>query len=138
MKFCTLYAPGGSARRLSIRSLIIKKLIVLLLISTGFQVNATAYGQTFFISKNNAPLNSIFKEIEKQGYLFWYEEALLKDSKNVTIHVNGASISEVLALCFKDQPLTYTLADKVIVLQQKLAKVAGSPLADIRGKITDD
>lgn len=113
------------------------KLIVLLLISTGLQVNATAYGQTFTISKNNARLRAIFEEIEKQGYLFWYEEALLKESKNVSIHVIGASLSQVLDICFKDQPITYALADKVIVLKLKVAKVKEVALADIRGKVTD-
>ena len=114
------------------------KLIVLLLITTCLHVNAAVYGQGFTISKNNARLSTIFKEIEKQGYLFWYEEALLKNSKNVTIHVNNANLSQVLALCFKDQPLTYALADNVIVVKRKAPQTQEVVPIDIRGKVTDE
>lgn len=114
------------------------KLIVLLLIMTCLQVNASVYGQAITLSKSNARLSTIFREIEKQGYNFWYEDALLKEAKNVTIHVTGAKIEQVLDLCFKDQPLTYAIVDKVIVVKKKTFRTVDVARADIRGKVTDE
>lgn len=114
------------------------KLIVLLLIMTCLQVNASVYGQAITLSKSNARLSTIFREIEKQGYNFWYEDALLKEAKNVTIHVTGAKIEQVLDLCFKDQPLTYAIVDKVIVVKKKTFRTVDVVRADIRGKVTDE
>lgn len=114
------------------------KLIVLLLIMTCLQVNASVYGQAITLSKSNARLSTIFREIEKQGYNFWYEDALLKEAKNVTIHVTGVKIEQVLDLCFKDQPLTYAIVDKVIVVKKKTFRTVDVVRADIRGKVTDE
>ncbi|HEY0768705.1 MAG TPA: TonB-dependent receptor plug domain-containing protein, partial [Sphingobacteriaceae bacterium] len=114
------------------------KLIVLLLIMTCLQVNASVYGQAITLSKSNARLSTIFREIEKQGYNFWYEDALLKEAKNVTIHVTGAKIEQVLDLCFKDQPLTYAIVDKVIVVKKKTFGTVDVVRTDIRGKVTDE
>lgn len=114
------------------------KLIILLLISTCLQVNATVSAQSITLSKSNASLKTVFREIEKQGYLFWYEEAFLGDAKNISIHVKAAHIEKVLALCFAGQPLTYALVDNVVVVKRKSEKAAEVLQVDIRGRVTDE
>jgi TonB-linked SusC/RagA family outer membrane protein len=138
MKICTLNLSSHILRRPIIKSLMIMKLIMLLMITTCIQVNATVYGQAITLSKSNVRLSAVFKEIEKQGYLFWYEDALLKESKNVSISVKAAPIEKVLAICFADQPLSYAVVDNIIVVKRKNEKMPELMQVEIRGKVTDE
>ena len=48
-----------------------------------------------------------------------FSSNLLKNAKRVNIDVTDATVEDVLALCFKDQPFTYIIHDKVIVVKEK-------------------
>ena len=85
-----------------------------------FMFSAGAFAQQITINKKNAGLPAIFKEIRQQGgYDFIYTSSLIKAAKPVTINVSKASISEVLEICFADQPLTYSLSNKIITVRKK-------------------
>src|SRR5262249_4477116 len=59
-------------------------------------------------------------EIENQSdYQFFYKEKLLRQSGTVSINVSGASVEDVLNICLKNQQLSYTIVDKIIVLKVK-------------------
>ncbi|HWK06354.1 MAG TPA: TonB-dependent receptor [Puia sp.] len=98
------------------------KLTTILLLAACLQVTAKeGYSQKITLARNNVSLKAIFKEIEKQSdYQFFYKEKLLKQTKNVNIRVANASIEEVLAICLSDQPLTYSLVDRIIVIKKQL------------------
>ncbi|MEO5592418.1 MAG: TonB-dependent receptor [Chitinophagaceae bacterium] len=95
------------------------KLSAFLLLALCMQVSANGYSQ-ISISGRNIPLEQVFKEIEHQsGYVFFYDYAWLKQAKIVTIKAKNESLTNVLDVCFKDQPLTYSLVGKTIVIKQK-------------------
>ena len=49
------------------------------------QVSFAGDGQKISLSLKDAPLERAFNEIKKQsGYIFWYENDLLKDAARVT------------------------------------------------------
>lgn len=78
------------------------------------------FSQGITISRKDAPLTAVMKEIEKQTDLkFFYKQQLLKNAKNVTIDVKNASLESALAICFSNQPVEYRIVNKLIVLSAK-------------------
>jgi TonB-linked SusC/RagA family outer membrane protein len=61
----------------------------------------------------------------------------------VTLDVTDAPLQEVLEQCFKDQPLTFTVQDKAIIVRQRPTQSAPpslpipQPPGDIHGHVTD-
>ena len=77
----------------------------------------------------------VFLEIQKQtGYGFAYKTEILKKGKAVDIDVKQASLEDVLAICLKDQPLSYTIVDRVIVISKKEENIVGIKEMKITGK----
>lgn len=78
------------------------------------------FSQGITISRKDAPLTAVMKEIEKQTDLkFFYKQQLLKNAKNVTIDVKNVSLESALAICFSNQPVEYRIVNNLIVLSAK-------------------
>src|ERR1700738_3010640 len=142
-----LLSKAPSFRRKGlVKTLLIMKLTTIFLLATCLQVFAKWYSQKITLSKNNVSLKAIFKEIKRQSdYQFFYKEKLLRQTKTVNISVTNASIEEVLAICLSDQPLTYSLVDKIVVIKKqppvinKTEKTTLPPvLIEIRGVVVSD
>lgn len=120
----------------------VMRLIILLLTVTCLQVSATGYGQQITIKKRNASLEKIFQDIYSQtGYQFVYTYDLIQDANKVSIDAKDASLKEVLTACFQNQPFTYLLMDKAIIVKRKSKpdesqKLALNPIV-VKGKVTD-
>jgi hypothetical protein len=96
------------------------KLISVFLIFVSLQATAQENTKKITLSEKDVPLEKIFRSIWKQtGQQFIYTDELLKETKKVTIRVKDASLSAVLDICFRNQPLTYTIQDNAIVVKQK-------------------
>lgn len=94
------------------------------------QIGIIGYSQTVTMTVKNESLEKVFMEIQKQtGYGFAYKTEILKKGKAVDIDVKQASLENVLAICFKDQPLSYTIVDRVIVISKK-EENTGSKIID--------
>ena len=136
------FLPGKF--RINSQILKIMRLTAFLLMAACLQVSAGGYAQ-ISISEKNAPLEKLFKTIEQQsGYVFFYDYAWLKQAKTVSIKAKNSSLSEVLNICFKDQPLTYSIVGKTVVVKQKDEIKDGIPaeeilpvLMEVTGTITD-
>ncbi|WP_169927077.1 TonB-dependent receptor [Mucilaginibacter auburnensis] len=103
------------------------KIITLLMFLGFLEVHASTSAQNLTINQHNTSLEKVFTEIKKQtGYLFLYNQQWIKLSKNVDINVKNAPLTEVLDICFTNQPLTYSIVDKTIVLQIKKKAFADS------------
>ena len=133
---------GGKFHALH-KILLIMKLVIIILTAAILQVSASTYAQKITLKRTNAPLETVIKEIRKQsGYYFIYTLDQLKEAKPVTINVANKDLDDVLAICFKDQPFTYTLKDQTVVVKEKEPSFLGNVKAvlstiDVRGKIVD-
>ncbi|WP_291909936.1 TonB-dependent receptor [Chitinophaga sp. CB10] len=119
------------------------KLTVALLIILSMQVTAFGYAQTLSLHSRNASLAEIFKSITKQtGYSFMYRNELLNRAQRVTISVDNVGLKTALDICFQGQPLTYSIVDKVIVVDARREKPVtnAAPVqnGDLRGQIVND
>ena len=85
-------------------------------------ITASAHGYSqITLTETNTPIQKVFKKIELQsGYEFLYTTKMIQYSNTVDVSVKDASIKEVLSICFKDQPFTYSIVEQTIVVKQKL------------------
>jgi TonB-dependent SusC/RagA subfamily outer membrane receptor len=124
----------------------VMKLIIILLTTACLQISAKGLSQSISISGKDLLLENIFKEIKKQsGYVVFYNYELVKDAKPVTITVKNASVQEVMNLSLKDQPLSYSIENKTIVITRKKPssglnnnEVTSLPPIDVKGRIVNE
>lgn len=122
------------------------KLTAILLLGVCLQASAIGNAQSVSLSEKNTDLKKVFKQIEKQtGYYFIYRDELLKNAGKVSIDVKNMPVKEVLEKCLENQPLTFSIVDKLIVIKQKLSvnnpekekPIEEITLILIKGTITD-
>lgn len=102
------------------KTLLVMKLTAVLLLAALLQVSAKGKAQSISISQKNTSLEKVFKEIHrKTGYQFFYQDELLRQAKKFDIDVKDASIEQVLEVCFKDQPLNFSITEKAITIMSK-------------------
>lgn len=115
-KKCPLSRQNWRAMRLSL----------VLILASVLQVQAYySWAQdNVSLSFKNAPIQEVFMAIHKQtGYNFAYNESVISKAKPVSISVINVSLKEALDICFQNQPITYEVEDKVIILRKKLQPV---------------
>jgi len=123
----------------------VMKITLAILLIACLHVAANGYSQAITLTVKNAPLEKVFTEIKNQtGLNFFYSSDVdLQKANPVTLNVNNIPVNEVLDLCFKNQPFTYSILDKVVVIKQKSTK-SFSPdnivvsLIDIKGKVVNE
>ncbi|MGN6493461.1 MAG: carboxypeptidase-like regulatory domain-containing protein, partial [Agriterribacter sp.] len=116
----------------------------ILLLSVSLTVSAGSYSQ-ITLHEKNASLSKVFRQIQKQtGYEFLYSYELLQQAGKVSITVTNASLQQVLDLCLKNKPLSYSIIDRTIVLKPKIIEpvmgqtVQQLPPVTVKGRVTDE
>jgi len=119
------------------------KTIVIITIFTMLQARASTMAQTVTLKEKNAPLRKVFIDIGKQtGLDFLATSKILAISKPVTLDVKNEPVTKVLDEIFADQPLVYTMQEKIIIVteKQREAKLDNSlskQVFDVSGFIKD-
>ncbi|PJJ75927.1 TonB-linked SusC/RagA family outer membrane protein [Thermoflavifilum aggregans] len=94
------------------------KFLTLMLMVASIQVTAAGYAQRITIIGEHLTLEKVFKEIRRQtGYNFIYTSKTIKQAYPVNIHLENATIQEVLDSCFANQPLSYTIENNIIIIK---------------------
>ena len=131
-------------------ALLIMKLTTVLLMAGLLQVQAAGYSQTITLAGKDMPLKEVFAVIKRQtGYVAFYNRNTLEAAKPVSCTVQNMPLQEFLQQTFKDQPFTFEIADRTILVSPKpVAPIAAdtskpqnsTPLAGImplRGRVVD-
>ena len=120
--------------RLTKQLKITMKLTAIILLATSLQIHASGYAQNVSLSEKNAPLEKIFQEIKKQtGYSFLYSSEVLNRARTIDIVVRNAPLNEVLKICFNNQPLTWELEGKVIIVKPVPEQTITGTVKDSKG-----
>ena len=91
-----------------------------LMLAVLLLVSVCGWTQTINLSGKNMPLKKVFASIKKQtGTLFFYDLALIKEAKPVTVKLKDASLETALNEIFKGQPLTWALEDKTVTISKR-------------------
>ncbi|HXB92073.1 MAG TPA: SusC/RagA family TonB-linked outer membrane protein [Puia sp.] len=102
------------------QTLLIMNLTAILLTAICLQVSARGVSQTITLSVKNAPIEKVFKSIEDQsGYVFFFNYAWLRHARKVSVETHNASLLEALDLCFREQPFTYEIVSRTIVVKPR-------------------
>jgi len=108
------------------------------------QVSAAGLAQKISLSKSNATLQSVFREIKAQsGFNFIYTDDILQKSKRVNISAKNEEIESVLKKLFDGQPLDYQIDSKTVIVKEKEISFIDRILArfqaiDVRGRVVDE
>ncbi len=107
-------------------------------------VTAATFGQKVSLKEKQTPLSKVFIKISKQtGYDFWFNSDILKATTPVSIDIKNVELSEALKMIFRNQPLTYSIEDKVVTVKPK-EEVQTSVITNIidvievKGKVVDE
>jgi TonB-dependent SusC/RagA subfamily outer membrane receptor len=146
MTFIILCKAVRKRRPAKSKTLLVMKLTATLLLLGCLHVTAAGIAQKVSITQENVPLKKVFAQIKKQtGYVFFYNSRTLENAKPVTVTARNMEMQEVLDQCFKDQPLTYRIVNKTIVVSLKPQVVTPAMALDtvpraliIMGNIMDD
>jgi len=126
----------------------VMRLTLLFMLAGLLQVQAKGYGQQLTLDVKEESLIKVFAIIKQQtGYVLFGATDLLARARPVTIKVRNETLENVLKLCFKDQPIDYSIDGKTISLFEKkkepgiISSLANLPSAagiDVRGKVTNE
>lgn len=118
-----------------------------LLLVGCLQVSAAGFAQRVTISESNVRLERIFQEIKNQtGLTFFYNAKVMKAAKPVTVSARNEDVERVLERVFKNQPLTYNIVNRTVVVSRSAPTVSKWPAAtvmtvvdiiEINGKVVD-
>jgi len=120
------------------------KFTTILLVTAFLQFAQASKAQRINLSQKNASLEEVFKEIRKQsGYDFFYDLEDIKRAKRVDLSVHNETLEEVLKRCFENQPFTFTLKDKTVIIKENQSNASpyvGNSFQkiDLKGKVTDE
>jgi len=119
------------------------KLIALFLLILDLQTSAKPLQQEITLSLSNASLESVFKGIQQQThYRFVYTKQQMSVAQKISIEVNKASLEKVLEICMRDQPLTYVLEERVVIIRFKPASPETLPptyaVLTVSGRVSNE
>ncbi|ULT26924.1 STN domain-containing protein [Sphingobacterium sp. E70] len=127
---------------------LIMRLTTIIILVTFMQVSASTFAQKVTLEYSNMSLKRIFKDLKSQtGYNFLYTERQMSAAKPVNIKVKDRMLSDVLVQLFADQPLSYQMNSKTIVIRDKPRSTSISPSvqhatvpvqAMIKGRVTNE
>jgi TonB-dependent starch-binding outer membrane protein SusC len=123
------------------------RLTGILLLTAALHVSASTKSQTITFSGQNVPLQKVFEVVKAQtGYVFFYNESLLSDSKPVSLNAQSEPLEDFLKEVFRDQQLKFVIENKTIIIGRKTTPQTPSsqanfsesmPPIEIHGHITD-
>lgn len=96
------------------------KMLTVFLFAGFLTAHASGLSQTVSLSGSNLSLTEVFTSIKKQtGYVVFYNERLLLNTKRVSVDLHDAELSDLLDVVLMDQPLVYVIKEKNIILSRK-------------------
>ena len=120
------------------------KLASILIVALTLQVSAAVSSQTVTFSGKNVAVKKVLSVIKDQtDYVFFYDVALLKNVKPISINVVNSPIEGVLEKVFVNQPITWLIEGKTISFVPKVEKVkeltvSASIQNQVKGKVVDE
>lgn len=131
MKFNSIHVPLPKGVMVHRQILLVMKISVIWLLAACLQVSAHVKAQSFSYAKQNASLEDLFKAIRKQaGYEFLYNTMMVKAAREQNLRFDNTPVNEALDQAFRDQPLTYTIIGKTIVVKKK--EEAPTPVQEVK------
>ncbi|MDF2187792.1 SusC/RagA family TonB-linked outer membrane protein [Paraflavitalea sp. CAU 1676] len=112
------------------------KLTIILTVGFCFSAAAGGFSQSITLSEKDAKLESVIRKVTKQcGYYFIYRNEWMAGAKKVDVEVVNASLKQVLDICFKGQPLSYSIVGNMVVIAKDPTPANDATLPDVPKQI---
>lgn len=103
-----------------IKTLLIMKIVILLLITGVMGVQASVRSQSVTFSGQDVSLRKVLDVVKKQtGYTVFYNKDMLRNLKPLSITAKHMPLTDFLNLALRNQPLTYRFEGTNIILSDK-------------------
>ncbi|WP_245729095.1 TonB-dependent receptor [Niabella drilacis] len=114
------------------------KLTVLLLVAFCLKAGASAWSQQITIKARNEPFKKVMEQIGQQsGYSILADVKELNNARNLSLSLKNVPLKQALEVCFADQPFSYQLMDKTILITSRKQYVV--PLSWVlNGKVINE
>lgn len=128
--------------QLNIKRLMMRvKLICVTCMVAFFQLSFAANAQKISLIKKDASITDVLRALRQQsGYDFLINQNQIDMAKPITLNITGASLTDALDQCFKNQPIDYSIENNMIVViaKQKESKITPMAFLDLKGIILDE
>lgn len=120
------------------------KLTVILIVVAVIQLKAETFAQKISVNVSNARLTEVIAQLKKQtDYDFLYNNEVIKNVKPVTLNIKNANLKDVLDRCFSDQPVSYSISNKTVLIMARPTRQPGNndyreQKLRITGTVTDE
>ncbi|NLR81121.1 SusC/RagA family TonB-linked outer membrane protein [Chitinophaga eiseniae] len=109
-------------------------LLLIVYLQTG-----TAAAQKINLHLKQASLKEIFGKLEAQtGLSFMWDEHVLKMASPQDIQVTNATLPETMDIVLNNQPLTYRIVNKMVVINEKTFTPVRTIFQEISGYVRDE
>lgn len=118
---------------LATKTFLVMKLIFIFCLAFCMQVSANGSAQKITLFAQNATLERVLKDIEKQsGYSFWCKTNLISKSAKITVSIKNSSLEDALNKVLQNQPFDYSIVEETVVLHLKTETKTVSPMMKIQ------
>lgn len=121
---------------------LIMRLAAFIVLVGTLHLSAASYSQTITYAAEKTSIRSVLHAIEQQtGFVAFTSEDLLKNTSPVSVQFKKTPIEEVLQTLFSNQPLTYEIKGKNILIREAPRSLLREGLVlaytEVRGKVVD-
>lgn len=141
----TTFNPGVPNKWLPHKLILVMKITIFFLFITILSVQAeVSLAQKITLTAHNVPLETVLKKIRTQsGFDFVGSTGLIKSGNRVSIDVTDVSLEEALKICFNNQPLSYAIEQRTIIITKNQRSFLGQlvdkiQMSDIQGTVQDE
>jgi len=104
------------------------KLTFLFLTAAVLHVSATGVSQNITLNEKRGSIKSVFTAIEAQtGFVIFYNKEHLQNTVPVSVNVRDMPLTDFLDMVLKNQPLTYEISQKNILIKKKAPPSGARP-----------
>jgi TonB-linked SusC/RagA family outer membrane protein len=137
-KICNGFTCGNLSC-MKTKFLLTMKLTLVLLVATSLQLaNANTFGQRINLNKNNISVEEALIEVQKQtGYNFFFPEEMITKARRFNVSVSNQPLKQVLDIVFKNQPISYVIDRKTIVVVEHKTNSTTYLQNTVTGKVVD-
>lgn len=99
---------------------LIMKMIIIIMTTFLLQLSASGLAQRITYVKQGTTLDQVFQEIKKQtGFKVLYSNQMVNGSLRVNADFKNLDVKMVMDVLLKDQPLSYEIEDKLIMIRER-------------------
>jgi TonB-linked SusC/RagA family outer membrane protein len=146
-----MFAPKALNSHPYLKQILLRmRMTVLLLMTVLMHAHASGVAQNVTLSGKELSLKQVFAELKRQtGYVFFNKKGTMTDTRPVSLKVDDMPLPQVLDLVLKNQPVTYLIQGKTVLVYRKddpiqqtssysqLLLNAAPPAEEVKGYVKD-